>query len=67
MKFMRAKFEELTNRIYSSTIDPCKRCLAESGVKKEEIDEVLLIGKMINMRSVHSVIEEVFGKQAVTP
>lgn len=66
-RFLRAKFEEMTNRIYSTTLEPAKRCLAEAGLEKKDIQEVLLLGKMVNMRSVHSIIETAFGRQPTIP
>lgn len=44
MKITRAKLESLTDEFIKKTIKPCENCLKDSGLKKDEIDEVLLVG-----------------------
>jgi molecular chaperone DnaK len=66
----RQKYEELTNPLLERTIDPCKRCLADAGVKPEQIDEVLLVGGQTRAPKVADVVRRVFGKEpnrAVNP
>jgi molecular chaperone DnaK len=45
------------------TIGPCKACLKDSGVKKEELNEVILVGGMTRMPQVQTVVEDFFGKK----
>jgi molecular chaperone DnaK len=52
VKITRAKLEALTDNFIKRTIKPCEACLRDSGLKKEEIDEVLLVGGMSRMPKV---------------
>ena len=66
----RQKYEELTDELLERTIEPCKRCLADAGMKPEQIDEVLLVGGQTRAPKVTEVVRKVFGKEpnrAVNP
>jgi molecular chaperone DnaK len=66
----RQKYEELTDALLERTIEPCRRCLADAGVKPEQIDEVLLVGGQTRAPQVAEVVRKVFGKEpnrAVNP
>merc|ERR1711871_178069 len=59
----KAQFEQLVDKLVSRTIPPCKSCLKDSGIDKNELDEVLLVGGMSRMPKVQSTVEEFFGKK----
>ena len=66
----RQKYEELTDALLERTIEPCKRCLTDAGMKPEQIDEVLLVGGQTRAPKVMEVVRKVFGKEpnrAVNP
>jgi molecular chaperone DnaK len=66
----RQKYEELTDQLLERTIAPCTRCLADAGMKPEQIDEVLLVGGQTRAPKVAEVVRRVFGKEpnrAVNP
>ena len=66
----RQKYEELTDDLLERTIEPCRRCLADAGLKPEQIDEVLLVGGQTRAPKVTEVVRKVFGKEpnrAVNP
>lgn len=63
IRLSKAKFEGLVDGLVQRTLAPCKTCLKDSGVKKEDLDEVLLVGGMSRMPKVQSVVEEFFGKK----
>ena len=66
----RQKYEELTDELLERTIEPCKRCLADAGMKPEQIDEVLLVGGQTRAPKVAELVRKVFGKEpnrAVNP
>jgi molecular chaperone DnaK len=66
----RPKYEELTDELLERTIEPCKRCLADAGMKPEQIDEVLLVGGQTRAPKVTELVRKVFGKEpnrAVNP
>ena len=40
----RARFEDLCADLFKKTLEPVKQVLKDSGMKKTEIDEVILVG-----------------------
>ena len=66
----RQKYESLTDDLIDRTIEPCRRCLADAGLRPEQIDEVLLVGGQTRAPKVSDVVRRVFGKEpnrAVNP
>jgi molecular chaperone DnaK len=66
----RQKYEALTDDLLERTIEPCRRCLADAGLKPDQIDEVLLVGGQTRAPKVSEVVRRVFAKEpnrAVNP
>ena len=63
MRLTKAKFEQLVDHLVVKTLGPCKQCLKDSGIKKEDLNEVLLVGGMTRMPKVQTLVEEFFGKK----
>jgi molecular chaperone DnaK len=66
----RQKYESLTDDLLEKTAEPCKRCLADAGLKPEQIDEVLLVGGQTRAPKVSEIVRRVFGREpnrAVNP
>ena len=66
----RQRYEELTDDLLQKTIEPCRRCLSDAGLKAEQIDEVLLVGGQTRAPKVADTVRKVFGKEpnrAVNP
>lgn len=63
MKLSRSKMESLVEDLVEKTIEPCKKALADSGFKLEEINEVLLVGGMTRMPIVKEKVKAFFGKE----
>ena len=40
----RSKFEQLSEKLVSRTLDPCSKALKDSKINVSEIDEVILVG-----------------------
>ncbi|KAH9176195.1 heat shock protein 70 [Lactarius sanguifluus] len=57
----RAKFEELNLDLFRKTMKPVEQVLKDSGVKKEEIDEVVLVGGSTRIPKVQQLLKEFFG------
>ena len=62
----RADLEKLVESLIKRTFDPCKKALADAGVKAADIDEVVLVGGMTRMPRVRDVVKEFFGKEPHT-
>lgn len=63
LKLTRAKFESLVNDLVQRTMKPCEAALKDAGLKKEDINEVILVGGMTRMPLVQSAVKEFFGKE----
>jgi molecular chaperone DnaK len=59
----RAKFEALVSDLIDKLVQPCEVCLKDSGLSKNEINEVILVGGMTRMPKVQSKVKEIFGKE----
>lgn len=62
----RSKLEQLVGDLIKRTLEPCKKALADAGVSKDAIDEVILVGGMTRMPKVREVVEEFFGSKPHT-
>lgn len=49
VKLTRAKLESLVEDLVQRSLEPCKVALKDSGLKIEEIDEVILVGGQTRM------------------
>lgn len=63
MELTRSKFEQLTDDLVARTIEPVKKCIADSGVKVGDLNEVILVGGMTRMPRVIEKVREFFGKE----
>lgn len=64
MKLTRAKLEALVADLIKRTIAPCKKALADAGLKAGDIDDVVLVGGMTRMPAVQKAVTDFFGKEA---
>lgn len=66
----RAKFEELNIDLFRKTMKPVEQVLKDAGVKKEAVDEIVLVGGSTRIPKVQSLLQEYFGKapsKAINP
>ena len=63
MKLTRAKFEQLVDDLITRSIEPCKRALADAGLKASEIDEVVLVGGSTRIPAIQKSVKDFFGKE----
>jgi len=63
VKLSRSKLEQLVDELITKTIEPCKKALADSGIDKKDIDEVVLVGGMTRMPKVQQIVKDFFGKE----
>jgi heat shock protein 5 len=60
----RARFEELNDDLFRKTLTPVDKVLADSKLKKQDIDEIILVGGSTRIPKVQSLIKEYFnGKE----
>jgi molecular chaperone DnaK len=59
----RAKLESLVMNLIDRTMEPCKKALADAGLKISDIDEVILVGGMTRMPKVIEKVKDFFGKE----
>merc|ERR1711977_523534 len=60
----RAKFEELNNDLFKKTLGPVQVALDDAGMKKNEINEIVLVGGSTRIPKVQQLIKNFFnGKE----
>jgi len=60
----RARFEELCADLFKKTLQPVQQVLDDSGMKKSDIDEVVLVGGSTRIPKVQQLIKDFFnGKE----
>lgn len=62
MTISRAEFEALSRHLIDALEEPALLALEEAGIKKEEIDKIILVGGMTRVPAVQRKVEEIFGK-----
>jgi len=62
LSITRAKYESLSSDLISRALKPLEHCLKDSGLSKDKVDEVLLVGGMTRMPKVQDSVREFFGK-----
>jgi molecular chaperone DnaK len=63
IKITRAKLEALVEDLINRTVGPCEQALKDAGLKKSDIDEVILVGGMTRMPKVADTVKEFFGRE----
>jgi molecular chaperone DnaK len=63
LKLSRAKLEALCDDLIQRLTKPCETAIKDSGFKKSEIDEIILVGGMTRMPKVAQRVKEIFGKE----
>ena len=58
----KAKFEQLIDDLVNRTIKPCETALKAAGLKKSDIDEIILVGGSTRIPAVQEAVEKFFGK-----
>ena len=62
LQLTRAKLEEITADLLERTVGPTKQALADAGLDKTKIDQVVLVGGMTRMPAVQAKVKELLGK-----
>jgi heat shock protein 5 len=60
----RARFEDLNNDLFKKTLTPVTTVLKDAGLKKSELDEIVLVGGSTRIPKVQQLIKDYFnGKE----
>jgi molecular chaperone DnaK len=62
----RSDLEKMVGELIQRTLEPCRKALADAGVKASDIDDVVLVGGMTRMPKVREVVKDFFGKEPHT-
>ncbi|WP_116963051.1 molecular chaperone DnaK [Fastidiosibacter lacustris] len=63
IKVTRAKFESLVEDLIKRSIEPCRKALADAGLKVSDITDVLLVGGQTRMPKVQEEVKSFFNKE----
>lgn len=63
MTLTRAKLEELVDDLITGSFKPVDQALKDAGVKKTDINEVVLVGGQTRMPKVQEEVQKFFGKE----
>ena len=59
----RAKFNELTADLVEATMGPLKQAISDSGLDKNEIDKILLVGGSTRIPAAQDAVKNFLGKE----
>ncbi len=59
----RAQFEQMTKSLVERTVKPVRQALADSGLTKNDIHQVLLVGGSTRIPAIQEVIRQELGKE----
>ncbi|KAF0289314.1 Major heat shock protein Ba [Amphibalanus amphitrite] len=65
-KITRARFEELCIDLFKQTLEPVKQALADAGLKKSDIHEVVLVGGSTRIPKVQNLLEDFFDGRTIS-
>ena len=62
----RARFEELNNDLFRKTMGPVRKAMEDAGMKKSQIDELVLVGGSTRIPKVQALLKEYFDGKSLT-
>jgi molecular chaperone DnaK len=58
----RQRFEALVADLVDRLVGPCETALSDAGLRRDDIDEVILVGGMTRMPRIQEKVAEIFGR-----
>lgn len=62
-KLSRAEFERMVEDLVKRTISPCRKAVKDTGLKVEDIDEIILVGGSTRIPCIQEAVEKFFNKK----
>ena len=62
-KLSRAKFEQLSDKLFERCLKPCEQALKDAGLTTSQINEVILVGGSTRIPKVQEIVEKFFGRK----
>jgi len=62
-KLTRAKFEKISDGLFSRCLKPCETALKDAKMKPADIQEVILVGGSTRIPRVQEIVEKFFGRK----
>jgi molecular chaperone DnaK len=62
-KLSRAKFEQLSDKLFERCLKPCEQALKDAGLSTSQINEVILVGGSTRIPKVQEIVEKFFGRK----
>jgi len=59
----RERFEALVADLIAKLVEPCETALADAGLRREDVNEVILVGGMTRMPRVREKVAEIFARK----
>jgi len=59
----RARFEEINMDLFKKTLEPVETVMKDSGLKKKDVDEIVLVGGSTRIPKIQELIKDYFGKE----
>ncbi len=63
VKLSRAKFEAMIDDLVERSLEPCRKCLKDSGLSLSDLHEVVLVGGSTRIPKVQEAVKKLFGKE----
>jgi len=62
-KLTRAKLEQLVDDLLQRSLEPCRKAIADAGIKADQIQEVVLVGGQTRMPRIQELVKQLFGRE----
>ncbi|WFD01187.1 Hsp70 ATPase ssc1 [Malassezia yamatoensis] len=63
VKMTRAQLDGWTSKLVQRTLEPCRKALADAGIKANDVNEVIMVGGMTRMPKVAETVKDIFKRE----
>ncbi|WFD32727.1 hypothetical protein MSPP1_003777 [Malassezia sp. CBS 17886] len=61
-KLTRAQLEQMMAKLVQRTVEPCRKALADAGIKASDVQDVIMVGGMTRMPKVQETVKDIFKR-----